>query len=250
MNELLQLQADKLRACTRFIMRDYYEIQDSQISYKGETKYANKSIEKIKEKIQSEFSNSKESIIFNDLSDANSQEDTLSLENDAYIFDISDGLYNFKRAMPFFSISMTFVKRIEGVHEPIYSIIYFPILGEFYYAQRRKGAMKEYLMKNIEGYTKLKCSANKDLATPMVVVGDNYEELIKINQELNELKLSSFQIRLFGSDNYALILFISGSCDKAIFSKNMLTKYAISLFVEESGGVCQEHETCLMASFA
>ena len=133
-----------------------------------------------------------------------------------------DGMKNLTRALPFFSISVcAYYVGDDGVSVPQACVIDFPALGEIYYLEQGKGAM---LVKNASANTSVKLKPSVHSNPHMVLVSEEHEASFACEK------------RNFGCFSYELGLLAAGKADMLI-SNESSEHFALvaKLFAEETG---------------
>jgi myo-inositol-1(or 4)-monophosphatase len=149
---------------------------------------------------------------------------TGELQDWMWVIDPLDGTKNFVKGLPHFCIMVALTYK----NDPIVSIIYVPILDEFYYAHKDKGAWRngsriEFTDRSIKGDVALvDCSA---------------DDLQKIKLKLKENK-TQISRRYFGSAGIDAIYLATGAIDLISFCDIAWWDVAAGmLLIQESGGL-------------
>lgn len=212
---------DSILEATRFLHRDYFELETFR-NYNDQTiKFCNKSIAKVEHHFKQSLTKYYKRIIFN-----NSETEKDFVEDYVQVSCIVDDLLNYQRSLPFFSIKITIInKNTKGKLQAKSCVTYFPALNEVYYTSVGKGAWREKLLGNDARKFRLKISNNADKAHSVVACNVNHvQSFINISKN----------IRIFGSSAYSLMLFLSGKLDIVAFDDQDLGN---NLFIQEAGGV-------------
>ncbi len=188
---------------SRFLYRDYFELELQQSSKSNMNDFVQKSYNKCKEVLT----------------------DELAKYGDKASFEIVpiDGLENFRHAIPFFAVIIVAYKQNDTV--PAAIVISFPVLGETYYAEKGSGMWLERHSQSsgTSSAIRLRVSARKE----------KYLCLVDKNMDVS----NDFIIRNFGSNAYAICLVASGKADICYLAENNPALIlAAKLFMQESGG--------------
>lgn len=167
----------------------------------------------------------------------------LPLESYKWIIDPIDGTTNFAHGVPLFGISIGIEKtNTDGSTEMIIGIIYNPVTGEFFYAEKGKGAYLEMIGAN--GITmepkKLQVSSQTELSKSLLATGfhPGFPELMERNFEyFKKLQLASHTVRRFGAASIDLAYTAAGYFEGYWELKLKPWDLAAGvLLVEEAGG--------------
>ncbi len=206
------------------IFKDGYYSKDKGLSFKGKKDLLTKYDIAIEKFLIDKFKDLEFNIIAEE-----TQKDKF---NNSIIIDPIDGTTNFANSLPFCAISV-------GVYKdrmPLYAFVYNPILNEFFYAQRTKGA---YLNNKL-----IKVSENNDFQKALISTGfpyssaENQEDLKWVIEKLQNILPNSQDIRRYGSASLDLCYVAKGSFD-GFYEINLKAwdVAAGSLIVKEAGGM-------------
>jgi fructose-1,6-bisphosphatase/inositol monophosphatase family enzyme len=133
-----------------------------------------------------------------------------------------DGMKNLTRSLPFFSISVcAYYVGDDGISVPQACVIDFPALGEIYYLEQGKGAM---LVKNASANASIKLKPSVHSNPHMAIVSEEHAHFIACEK------------RNFGCFSYELGLLAAGKAD--ILVSNESAEHFVlmaKLFTEETG---------------
>jgi len=128
---------DALREASKFLHRDYFELENLQNSARSIKVFVDKAKTRVADNLQKSLTKYYKTIIFDptelDLSN-------LDLTGPIVLVDTLDGTYNFERAIPFFALVVTILTAKQGKISAEKVAINFPVLGEIYYAEQGKGS--------------------------------------------------------------------------------------------------------------
>ena len=140
----------------------------------------------------------------------------LPLESYKWIIDPIDGTTNFAHRVPIFGISVGLEKTDKaGKTEIVLGIIYNPISGEFFYAEKGKGAYLEMIGANginIEP-KRLQVSKEKQLSKSLLTTGFHpaFPELMKRNfVYFEKIQMASQTVRRLGAASIDLAYVAAG----------------------------------------
>ncbi|WP_017443279.1 inositol monophosphatase family protein [Rickettsia gravesii] len=226
MQPITNLLINALRKAVKFLHRDFLELEMLQKNSVRNEEFCKRSYLKLKTLLCEELQKHTQYLFF--------PEDKFDLNNNyesVFLINPIDSPNNFARSIPFFAISVTYLKRNQEVLTPTSTVIYFPALNEIYYAEKGKGAWieKNNLNSNYQGL-RLRVSDNADLKNCLAIIEDvNHNDLEEIEVD---------NIRSFGSLCYGATLVASGKADLICLSLlNFTLYYAFELFIKEAGGI-------------
>ena len=226
MQPITNLLINALRKAVKFLHRDFLELEMLQKNSVRNEEFCKRSYLKLKILLCEELQKHTQYLFF--------PEDKFDLNNNyesVFLINPIDSPNNFARSIPFFAISVTYLKRNQEVLTPTSTVIYFPALNEIYYAEKGKGAWieKNNLNSNYQGL-RLRVSDNADLKNCLAIIEDvNHNDLEEIEVD---------NIRSFGSPCYGATLVASGKAELICLSLlNFTLYYAFELFIKEAGGI-------------
>lgn len=227
---------DAIREASKFLHRDYCELENLQSSAKSRRIFVDKAKNRVTENLQKLLSKYYKTIIFES---PEVKLKSLDFRGSVALVDALDGSCNFERAIPFFALVVTIltIKQEKISAEKI--VVHFPILGDTYYAEQGKGSWLERHSFNFGGRTiRLRVSVNNKLEDSLVSC--SYQQLA-LAQKI------SANIRIFESYAYQVALLISGKSDIAILT-NKPMNYGFDLLVREAGGISHSQNHFFIAS--
>ena len=206
------------RKATKFLQRDFLELEMLQRSSMSNDYFCNKAYSKVEELLHRELQKHASMLVFS--------EDQLSL-NDEYesviLIKPIDSIGNFTKSIPFFALSLTYLKKIKNTLTTLCSVINLPALNEIYYAEKGKGVWADG---SVPTKGRLRVSGTAYLEKALVAV-----------DELG-IDLAFKNIRIFGSPCYAMQMLAAGKVDAVCFtSLSNILRTGFDLIVKESGGV-------------
>lgn len=151
-----------------------------------------------------------------------------------WIIDPLDGTTNFAHHLPLFAVSIALFKKtssksgyLEG--EVIAGVVYAPVLGELFYAEKGKGAF-------LNG-KKIKVSKTKKLEKSFIVTGITPEQKEKNLPYIVEMVRSSQALRRLGAATIDLCYVACGRFDAHWeFGLHAWDVAAAALILQEAGG--------------
>jgi len=228
------LVVDATRKASRFLQRDYFELENLQASDKKTTSFCQKSCTKAVQILQENLSKYYKTVIF----DAKELEGS-NFFGKAALVETMDGFGNFTRSLPFFAIMVTIVSKKNGEIIADRSVMNFPALGEIYYAEKGKGAWMDRYSSNVPGSSRVRVSGANNVKDALIAVtGKNIEFAKKISSD----------IRILDSYTYSLIMLISGKVDILICDERKISSKGVELFVLEAAGSVHRQNNLLIAS--
>ncbi len=225
-----------LREASKFLHRDYFELENLQNSARSIKVFVNKAKTRVADNLQKSLTKYYKTIIFDhtelDLSN-------LDLTGPIVLVDPLDGTYNFERAIPFFALVVTILTAKQGKISAEKVAINFPVLGEIYYAEQGKGSWFERYSFNFgAGTIRLRVSVNSKLEDSLISC--SYQQL-QLAQKI------STNIRIFESYAYQIALLISGKSEIALLPNKPIT-HGLDLLVREAGGLSYVKNNVFIAS--
>ena len=224
MQPITNLLINSLRKSVKFLPRDFLELEMLQKNSIRNEEFCNKSYLRLKALLCEELQKHTEHLFFpEDKFDINNNYESVCLVSPI------DSRNNFARSLPFFAITVTYLKQNQGILIPISTVIYFPILNEIYYAEKGKGAWveKNNLSSSQQGL-RLRLSDNSNLKNCLTII-----ESLK-SDNLQEVS----NTRTFGSFCYAAALLASGKADLVYLPLlNFTLHYSFDLLIKEAGGM-------------
>jgi myo-inositol-1(or 4)-monophosphatase len=227
MNPSTNLLIEATRKASRFLQRDFMELEMLQNSSRGTEAFSNQAFIRTKNILKEDLSVNFSNIIFSDEPNEDIAK-TNNLKQNLLLVTPIEGMANFKKGLQFFATSISLTQKTSEGILPISTVINFPALGEIYYAEKGGGCWLERLGTGFGSKAiRLRTSSQSIIE----------ESLIAVSNDLPLLNLSK-NIRVFGSACYSTAaLFASGKADLLYYSTiPPLLKESLSLFVKESGG--------------
>tara|TARA_B100000780_G_scaffold277728_2_gene249141 strand:+ start:61 stop:852 length:792 start_codon:yes stop_codon:yes gene_type:complete len=147
------------------------------------------------------------------------------LPEECFIIDPIDATHNFIAGLPFYNISIGYIKN----NEIIFGIIYFPYSNETYHAYKDKGAFK-----NNE---KIKVSSNVSLGDGIIAYDNQFHLNDDIMKNYQKLVSAAFTTRILGSASRDACFVAEGVVDARVWnSTKMYDIIAGAIIVKEAGG--------------
>jgi len=235
MQPITNVLINSLRKSVKFLHRDFLELEMLQKSSIRNEEFCNKSYLRLKALLCEELQKHTEYLFF--------PEDKFDINNNyesVFLVSPIDSQNNFIRSIPFFAVSITYLRQNQGILTPISTVIYFPVLNEIYYAEKGKGAWveKNNLSSSHQGL-RLRFSDNSNLKDCLTII-----ETLE-NDDLQEVS----NTRTFGSFCYAAALLASGKADLLYLPLlNFTLHYAFDLLIKEAGGIAIDSQDKLIYS--
>lgn len=199
---------------SRFLYRDFFEIELSQSSKHMTDNFVSKAYIRTEEALTAELQrHPKVGVV--------GTENPLPHKINFSVCAI-DGIKNLTRALPFFSISVcAYYVDNDGVRTPQNCVIDFPALGEIYYAEKGKGVL---LVKNASANASIKMKPSTHSNPHMALATDEFAGSIACEK------------RNFGCFSYELGLLAAGKADLLASTENSEHfKLVARLLSEETG---------------
>ncbi len=230
----INLLIDSVHNATKFLHRDYFELENLQNSSRGTENFVNRATIKTEENLKKSLGKYYKNILFDD--------STVSAENNQSIIlvEILDGRSNFSRSLPFFAVIATILVKEKDKLAAKQVVINFPALNYTYYAEKGKGAWLERSLKDFHGgKSRLRVSGKNKLEEALL--GCN-------NKNLALVQNFSKNIRNFESSSYQAILLASGKLDFIIDTYKVNVHEGLELLICEAGGIIFIKDDIFIAS--
>lgn len=230
------LVVDATRQASKFLLRDYFELENLQSSTKSASasSFGQKSCAKMLQTLQERLGKYFHTIIFDSKEIVKSQ-----FVGKAALVEVLDGFTNLTRSLPFFGIMVTIISNKNGQIIAEKSVINFPVLGEIYFTEKGKGVWLERHSFNFPGATRVRVSGTENIED--AVVSTSFDFLKSNVDTFNNL-------RIFESYTYSLALLVSGKIDVIIVEPGEISLMGIELFIAEAGGVIRKNGRKIIAS--
>lgn len=220
---LVTVMLSAVKKASKKILRDFHELRFLQSSKKPLGKFLKYSISNAEETIFELLSRARPEFgIVSHYSEYEEKPDFTS----CWLVNVLDGLENFSRAIPYFSISIAVQQKDSaGKDEIIAGVVYIPALGEIYFAEKGNGAWCEFSEEFQAGVseTRLRIS-EKSTPQPIILTNDvNYNEL-------------GASIRMLGSSSIALAYLASARSDKCVLSYDNFSEVAAGMIIAKEAG--------------
>tara|TARA_B110000503_G_scaffold91741_1_gene138455 strand:+ start:4237 stop:4977 length:741 start_codon:yes stop_codon:yes gene_type:complete len=225
---------DATRKASRFLQRDFFELESLQSSDKATEPFCQKSCSKALQTLNESLSKYYKTIIFDNNEVANT-----NFSGKALLIETLDGLGNLAKSLPFFAIMVTMIVKKGDKISAEKSVINFPALGEIYYTEKGKGVWLERHSSNLAGALRARVSGTSDLGRAFIAT--------TISQ-IDFSRTISSNIRVFESYTYALSLLISGKVDVMLVESRHISAQGIELFILEAAGCYYLQNGLIMAS--
>ncbi|MDG1436926.1 MAG: inositol monophosphatase family protein [Rickettsiaceae bacterium] len=216
------LIVEATRKASRYLQRDYFELESLQSSSQGTSNFCNKSCNKVLQTLHENLSKYYKTVIFD-----NKEAEKSDFSGKAVFVETLDGLDNLGRALPFFAIMVTMVYKKDGEVIAERSVMNFPALGEIYYTEKGRGVWLERHSSNLAGVLRSRVSGSSDLSKALVATNCEH---IDVAQKFSP------NLRVYESYSYALALLVSGKADVMIANERALSELGVKLFVSEAAG--------------
>lgn len=215
---------EMMRHASKIIHRDFREIKQLQFSRRGTQHFAHAT----KQKLTTFFSQELHKKYPGNVICFDARE---MIAQEGFCIEVIDGFDHFMHGSTAFAISIAYYQKKH--HEAIvqYSVMYFPIRGETFWAEQGRGVCLERLDSN--GIHKLRVSGRANLEEVMIAIGGNVRHASWVINILPvELKIIT---TLSISDAFAHLL--TGQCDMVISAvQEGVTLYNGLFMVKEAGG--------------
>ena len=237
----LNIMSKAVRKAARSLIRDYGEICNLQTSRKSLQDFVNAAITRSERTIINELQLAKPeySIISPKINNFN--------PNCAFRWVINplDGIGNFMRAQPFFSLSIGLEKTEHGSSHIVAAVVEAPIMGESYFSEKGGGAWLEKHAETLANKHRLRVSVTEQL-------NKTYLAINELNQ-LNNHYLSVFSdnkiiVRATGAYDLALAYLAAGKLDCYVKISDEANSVANLLVLEAGGNIKINNELTIICN--
>lgn len=232
MQPILNILINSARKASKFLQRDFLELEMLQSSTHSTDEFCSKSYQRTKKLLQQELHKYFQYLIFSG--------DQIMMDNREAVLLINplDSISNLANSIPFFCCTITYLKKTQRTMEPIHCLMNFPILGEIYYSEKGGGVWVEKGFTDTNKKVRLRISAQHNI-DKAIMVGDDIRYLGKMSKN----------IRYFGSSCYDLACFIAGKVDIICnFNLDPNLKYGFELMIKEAGGIIMNDSNNFIAA--
>ncbi|RTK92761.1 MAG: hypothetical protein EKK61_02830 [Rickettsiales bacterium] len=227
------LIVEATRQASRFLIRDFFELENLQTLSRNTLSYSQRSCMKILQVLQERLGKYFKTIIFD-----NKDLQNLNFTDTAILVETIDGFANLTRSLPFFSIMITILKIKNDQVIAEKSVMNFPALGEIYYVEKGRGAWLERYNTNLPGALRLRVSGVDNIENAIGTTNIDTSKIAKLVPNL----------RIYDSYTYSLAQLIAGKLDIAIIKPNEIANLGCKLFIEEAVGAFYENNKTIIAS--
>ncbi len=230
------------RKAARLLYRDFCELELLQTSNRGTSAFCSKSYDRtktlLKEELAKYASNAAELVFFSD-----EKIDIPANSEIAFLVNPLDSVVNLSKSIPFFGLTITFLKKLNGVMTPTHCIINFPALGEILYSEKGGGTWIETNNQGTLNKTRARISLCNNTDDAVIGLGKISDAGHVASAE------NSANLRLLGSPCYAVALLAAGKLDAICLSPLHYTLHdAFTCIVKEAGGVALESKQYFYAT--
>lgn len=224
MDNSVKLLLEAARKSSKFLSRDFFELESLQISAKNSSleEFANQSCMRIAVQLKEFVGKYYPNIFFGD-----QEARVAGFEKNAAFIEVMDGYNNFCRSLPYFGMILTVITEKDAEKSAEKIVMNFPVLNETFYAIKGKGTWRERHSSNFAGESRVRVSK---------IAEKNH---LTIGTTIDYLSIAtsiSSNVRLLGSYAYLAALVASGKLDLAIVPNKPVSASGIELLIKESGG--------------
>ncbi|MDA0782573.1 MAG: inositol monophosphatase family protein [Rickettsiales bacterium] len=229
---VVKIMMDAIRKASRRVVRDFYEVENLQVSKKGARDFVTSADLKAESILIAELQKAREgySILSEEVGFIKGSD-----EEYCWIIDPIDGTNNFMHGFPYFCITIGLEKKLpNGQREIIAGVTEAPILKETFWAAKGLGAWLETADTN--GSTRLRVSSRTKLSESLLSVG-SFSTDIKENSDITQEFMAT---RCIGSTALAIAYTAAGKFDCFIHNgaKPWDIAAGVLLISEAKGVVC------------
>lgn len=225
---------------SRFMIRDYYELEELQTHSKRNDMFVKKSCTHLMTQLNEAAGKFYKKLIYSEKEATDIfNGDASSAPQEVALIEVLDGIGNLTKGMPYFSTMVTVLQKEESGYVPTDVFINFPALHEYYFACKGKGAWKEKFTGKAPGKYRIKVSGVQ--STDILTAGCSINAYAKAYKHTED-------IRIFGCSSLMYSMLASGKLDLVITEERTLTKSGFELLVNEAGGATNLSDGKLFAS--
>lgn len=191
---IINLMSRAAEKASRSLLRDFYEVENLQVSMKGPGDFVSAADKRAEKIIHEELSKAKPDFGF-----LMEESGEIKGKVDArFIIDPLDGTTNFLHGLPHWCISIA----LEEQGKITAGLVLDPVQDEMFYATKGAGAW-------MRGNKRLRVSGRKDL--PMCMIGTN--DNINFDDRYNKVRAAGASIKSFGATALDLAYLAAGRFD-------------------------------------
>jgi myo-inositol-1(or 4)-monophosphatase len=232
----IQVMMDAVSRARRGLIRDFYEVENLQVSLKGTKEFVTvadtKSETKILEVLQE--ARPKFNFLSEEAGEIKGQD-----SNYRFIIDPLDGTFNFMHGFHYFAISIALEKTTDDGHsEIVAAVVDAPILKETFWAQKGHGAYVETAdLQRI----KMRVSSRNRLERSLFGFGSLYYGGDKQSKFIDLMRKNHIHLRCTGASALDLAYLAAGKFDCYFQSKISPWDIAAGiLLIKEAGGAVSD----------
>ena len=198
---------------SRFILRDFGEIEQLQSSVKGADNFVHSSLLRIENVLTDILLETRPRY---GIVTPTGTRQGLDIAH-KFIINVMDGVSSFRRGMPFFAISIA----IEEQKKIIASVIYVPVLDKIFYAEKGRGSFV------IESrFTRrIRVSAAKDLLDATIGIAGSVSQAVNLKNPV-----------YFLSSSLAIAYFASASLDACVVTTDNFFDLSAGILIAKEAG--------------
>jgi len=218
------------RKAVKFLQRDFLELEMLQRSSKGNHDFCSKAYLRVQDLLRNELEKYTKFLFFPE--DVYQLNDTVEM---VFLVNPLDSISNLEKSIPFFALSITCLKKINGVLTTVCGVINFPALDQIYYVEKGKGVWGQNNTANLSRLRVSGCS--------------NFDNFLIATDDFAMDVAFSKNARIFGSHCYGMLMLASGKLDAVYFSSlNYTLKSCFDLIISESGGEAIKNDKNFIAT--
>lgn len=216
---LITFLSQALRKSTRFLVRDYFELEHLQSSKRNTTDFVASANKRLYEALSDNLKRYPNSVVSIDKAGLNNKPKI------CFLVEPIDGISNLERAIPIFCTLVTCYENKGGDMVLTAAMMYFPILGDIVYATQGGGSWVDKAHEHsVHKAARLRVASSEKDASQLLYLTDNPAKFNKSS-------------RSFHCDSYSAYLVAAGKAD-LFFSDNIshIAQEVATLLVKEAGG--------------
>ncbi|MFQ3307249.1 MAG: myo-inositol-1(or 4)-monophosphatase [Candidatus Midichloriaceae bacterium] len=231
----LNIVLEAVRKASVNIARDFYELENLQVSRKGIADFVTKTDLKTEKTLIYHLQKARPEYAF--LTEESGEIFPESGNDFEYkwIIDPIDGTSNFMNSIPFFCISIALVKVEDGKQDVQLGVICNPISNEIFWAIKGEGA---FVIDHMGLQKKARISKHDDFEKMLCATQDYFRYEGRAKQYMDYIMKKHCKIRIFGTSALELAYLSDARINIAMAKCLNVWDYAAGmLLVKESGGV-------------
>ena len=234
---ILNVIDNACRKACKFLLRDYFELAELQSSVRSNSNFIERSRRKILESLVYELSLKKGDCPIKVINLDNELETIYQASgNLSFIINPLEGMKNFERANPFFSVVISVED--NNTKETLISYVYAPAFGYCYFVAKGGGAWVENLLDHSNRARRMRVAQN-----------NNDSSYLCLQDFVDNDNVFTDKLRVISSSSIAACMLSAGQVNKICLKHfDYASHIAGKLMILEAGGVVLDSENFVAIS--